>query len=46
VLRATAEQQMAYASRTYRILVASPSDVEEERDVAVKVIQEWNDLYS
>jgi len=37
---------MAYDSRTYRILIASPSDVEEERDVAVNVIQEWNDLNS
>jgi hypothetical protein len=37
---------MAYDSRVYRILIASPSDVEEEREIAVKVIQEWNDLYS
>jgi hypothetical protein len=37
---------MAYDCRVYRILIASPSDVEEERDIAVKVIQEWNDLYS
>lgn len=37
---------MAYQSRVYRILIASPSDVEEEREVAVRVIQEWNDLYS
>jgi len=37
---------MAYDSRTYRILIASPSDVDAERDIAVRVIQEWNDLYS
>jgi len=37
---------MAFDSRVYRILIASPSDVEEERDIAVRVIQEWNDLYS
>ncbi len=37
---------MAYDARVYRVLIASPSDVEEERDTAVKVIQEWNDLYS
>ncbi len=37
---------MAYDSRVYRILIASPSDVEEEREVVVRVIQEWNDLYS
>jgi hypothetical protein len=29
---------MAYDSRVYRILIASPSDVEEERDIAVNVI--------
>jgi len=37
---------VAYDSRVYRILIASPSDVEEEREIAVRVIQEWNDLYS
>lgn len=37
---------MPYDSRAYRILIASPSDVEEEREIAVRVIQEWNDLYS
>lgn len=37
---------MAYDCRTYSILIASPSDVTEEREIAVKVIQEWNDLNS
>lgn len=37
---------MAFDSRVYRILIASPSDVEEEREIVVRVIQEWNDLYS
>ena len=37
---------MAYNSRVYRVLIASPNDVEEERDIAVRVIQEWNDLHS
>ncbi len=37
---------MPFSSRAYRILIASPSDVEEEREIAVRVIQEWNDLYS
>jgi hypothetical protein len=37
---------MAYDSRVYRILVASPSDVLEERDAAVRVMQDWNDLHS
>ena len=37
---------MAYDCRVYRILIASPSDVEDEREIAVQVIQEWNDLHS
>ncbi|MDR3571305.1 MAG: hypothetical protein P4L81_03855 [Candidatus Pacebacteria bacterium] len=37
---------MAYDSRVYRILIASPSDVDEEREIAVSVIQSWNDLNS
>jgi hypothetical protein len=41
-----ARRKMAYDSRVYRILIASPSDVEMERDAAVKVIQDWNDLHS
>ena len=35
---------MSFPARVFRILIASPSDVTEERDIAVKVIQEWNDL--
>jgi hypothetical protein len=37
---------MPFNSRAFRILIASPSDVEEEREIVVRVIQEWNDLYS
>jgi hypothetical protein len=37
---------MAYDARVFRILIASPSDVEDEREIAVRVIHEWNDLYS
>jgi len=37
---------MAYDSRVYRILIASPSDVLEEREAAVRVMQDWNDLNS
>ena len=37
---------MAYNSKVYRILIASPSDVEEEREIISRVIQEWNDLHS
>jgi len=40
------EEFMAFDSRVYRIVIGSPSDVEEERDIAVRVIQEWNDLHS
>jgi hypothetical protein len=37
---------MAYDSRVFRILIASPSDVDEERQIVVDAIQAWNDLYS
>lgn len=37
---------MPYDCRAYRVLIASPSDVEAEREIAVRVIQEWNDLNS
>src|SRR5437660_10632809 len=37
---------MAYDSRVYRILIASPSDVIDEREAAVRVMQDWNDLHS
>lgn len=37
---------MAFDSRVYRILIASPSDVFEERETAVRVMQDWNDLNS
>lgn len=37
---------MAYSAQVFRILIASPGDVNEERDIAVKIIQEWNDLNS
>lgn len=37
---------MSYESTVYRILIASPSDVDEEREVASRIIQDWNDLHS
>lgn len=37
---------MSYSAQVFRILIASPSDVAEEREIAVKTIQEWNDLNS
>lgn len=35
---------MSFAARVFRILIASPSDVTDERELAVRAIQEWNDL--
>lgn len=37
---------MSYSAQVFRILIASPSDVADEREIAVKIIQEWNDLNS
>jgi hypothetical protein len=37
---------MSYDSRVYRVLIASPSDVDEEREIIASVIQAWNDLHS
>jgi len=37
---------MSFNARVYRILIASPSDVAEEREIAVSTIQAWNDLNS
>ena len=36
---------MAYDSKVYRVLIATPSDVEEEREIITNAIQNWNDLY-
>lgn len=37
---------MAFEAKVFRVLIASPSDVTEEREIAVRTIQEWNDLHS
>ncbi|WP_426088841.1 hypothetical protein [Janthinobacterium sp. PSPC1-1] len=37
---------MTYSAQVFRVLIASPSDVDEEREIAVRTIQEWNDLNS
>ena len=37
---------MSYQSTVYRILIASPSDVFEEREVTTRLIQNWNDVNS
>lgn len=33
---------MAFNSLTYSVLIASPSDLGEERDVATEAVNEWN----
>lgn len=35
---------MSFPAQVFRVLIASPSDVSIERDIAVRAIQEWNDL--
>jgi hypothetical protein len=30
----------------FRVLIASPSDLSEERDAAVEAMNEWNDLHA
>ncbi|WP_265452961.1 hypothetical protein [Aeromonas salmonicida] len=37
---------MAFEAKVFRVLIASPSDVVDEREIAVRTIQEWNDLHS
>src|SRR5580704_6972098 len=33
---------MAFTASTYRVLIASPSDLSEERETATAVVNEWN----
>lgn len=37
---------MSFRSDVYRVLIASPSDLEEERRTATDVINEWNALHA
>lgn len=37
---------MSFDAKVFRVLIASPSDVIDEREITVKTIQEWNDLHS
>jgi hypothetical protein len=37
---------MPFEARIYRVLVASPSDMPEERQVATDAINEWNSLHA
>lgn len=35
---------MSFKSETYRVLIASPSDLEEERQAATEAVNDWNAL--
>jgi hypothetical protein len=37
---------MPIKTQTFRILIASPSDLREEREVAARTINEWTDLHA
>jgi hypothetical protein len=37
---------MSFKSETFRVMIASPSDLAEERQVAVEAINEWNAQYT
>lgn len=37
---------MAYDARVFQILIASPGDVPEERDIVTEVVHEWNQVNS
>jgi hypothetical protein len=35
-------QKMAFKAEVYRVVIASPSDLTEEREIATAAINEWN----
>ncbi|MCR5879153.1 DUF4062 domain-containing protein [Phenylobacterium sp. J367] len=37
---------MPYEAKVFRVLIASPSDVDDEREMVAATIQSWNDLHS
>ena len=37
---------MSSKAQIYRILIASPSDMPEERDVATQAVHDWNDQHA
>src|ERR1017187_7019942 len=37
---------MSFKSETYRVLIASPSDLTEERQVATEAVSEWNAVHA
>src|SRR5215469_2313665 len=40
------EHILSFSSTTYRVLIASPSDMPEERQIATEGINEWNALHA
>ena len=37
---------MSFSAETYRVLIASPSDLTEERQIAAEAVNEWNALHA
>jgi len=37
---------MSFKAEIYRVLIASPSDLAEERQVATEAVNEWNSLHA
>lgn len=37
---------MSYQAKVYKVFIASPSDVEAERNVVRLVLSKWNDINS
>ena len=37
---------MSYSATVYRVMIASPSDVAEEREIVRNVLHEWNSIHS
>jgi len=37
---------MSYSARVYRVMIASPSDVATEHELARKAVNEWNELHA
>jgi hypothetical protein len=40
------ENPMPYKATVFNVLIASPGDVQEERDIARAVVHEWNSVHS
>jgi hypothetical protein len=44
--RGTSEGSLAYQATVYKVMIASPSDVVQERRVIREVIHEWNSIHA